>query len=194
MALNTNLPQISLLRKRCELIYDGNLRVHSDFEGLRDSIFSKNREHISETTLERLWGYSTRGKNSVSFRTADVICRYCGFAGWTDFCDSLPQEASSESDYFDFDSICAEDLEPGERLKIGWQPDRICEIRYLGDNRFVAEKTINAKLQPGDTFTAAQFQLHTPLYLDNLTSAAGQQRGSRYGVGLRNGLTLLEFL
>ena len=34
------------------------------------------REHISPTTLERVWGYSTRHYDTVSRCTLDVLARY----------------------------------------------------------------------------------------------------------------------
>lgn len=194
MAIDSKIPEISVLKTRVEESFGVPLRVHSDFEALRNEIFSKTKEMVSETTLERLWGYSTRGYETVSRRTLKVLCAFIGVADWDAFLRMLKDEGGSESDLFDSESVKVSDIKPGYRLRIGWPPDRLCTIRYLGGNRFVAEETLNAKLQPGDTFSCLQFQLHSPLFLTDLRDASGGLKGANYGVGLRRGLTTLQIL
>lgn len=194
MPIDSNLPEISTLRARVESHFEHQLKVHSDFDSLRDDIFSKTKEYISVITLERLWNYSTRGYANVARHTLDVLSKYIGCRNWEDFIKSLKEEGGIESDYFDAQTVDPMELQPGARIRIGWQPDRVCIIRYLGNHRFVAEDTANAKLQPGDTFRALSFQLHSPLYLEDLTGEDGIKKGVRYGVGLRNGLSMLQIL
>lgn len=194
MGIACNLPEITILRERTEATFGKRVKVHSDFEALRDDVFRKTKSHVSETTLERLWGYSTRGYDSVSRRTLDVLCLYIGHQNWDIFLETLKKEGAQESDMFDREAVATPDLQPGTRLRVGWPPDRVCVIRYLGDNRFIAEETQNAKLQAGDTFSCLQFQLHRPLYGDNLRDSDGNLKGTSYGMGLIHGLTLLQIL
>lgn len=194
MAIDSTIPMISALRQLAEDTFGAPLKVHADFVALSESIFNKTRQHISETTLERLWNYSTRGYDTVSRRTLDVICTFCDLENWEVFLYKLKKEDNCESDMFDREAISVEGLATGSRLRIGWQPDRVCVIRYLGENRFVAEETQNSKLSPGDTFECMQFQIHSPAYLYNLKDEWGLQKGTRYGVGLSNGLTMLQLL
>lgn len=194
MAIDSKIPMISALRQRAEAAFDAPLKVHTDFVALSERIFIKTRQHVSETTLERLWNYSTRGYATVSRRTLDVICAFCDFDNWEEFLTRLKEEDNCESDMFDREVVNASDLAAGHRLRIGWQPDRVCTIRYLGANRFVAEETQNSKLSPDDTFECMQFQLHSPAYLHNLKDASGAQKGMSYGIGLNNGLTMLQIL
>jgi hypothetical protein len=72
-------------------------------------------------------------------------------------------------------------------------PDRVCVIRYLGDNRFVAEQTLNSTMQAGDTFSCLQFQKGRELHLDDFRKADPGER-FRYVVGLDSGLTTLEIM
>lgn len=194
MAIDSKSPEIVILKERIESLFGRRLEVHSDFEELRDKIFSTTKEHISETTLERIWGYSTRGYNSVSKRILDILSSYTGAGSWYLFLHRMKETESSESDLFDLDSINSIELHPGARLRIGWPPDRDCVIRYVGDNRYVAEETSNSKLLPGDTFSCNQFQLHRPNYLTDLKDANGNLKGRSYGIGLRHGLTSLQLL
>ena len=96
---------------------------------------------------------------------------------------------SSESELFIDKAICAADLNIGDKLRIGWPPDRICTIRYLGDNNFIAEETANSTMQPGDTFSCIQIQKGRPLHLDNFRKAGSTEK-LRYVVGINTGLTI----
>lgn len=194
MAIDSKIPEISELRLRTEARYGHPVKVHADFVALSEDIFITTKEHLSESTLERVWSYSTRGYETVSRRTLDVLCNYLGKKNWENFLKDLQTEGGRESDFFDRESIKSADLVPGCRLRIGWHPDRECIIRYLGDNRYKAEDTRNSQLKPGDTFSCLQFFLQSPAYLEDLSDSEGAIKGSRYGIGLRNGLTRLQLL
>ena len=49
----------------------------SDFEYLADQLFEKTHEHLSTSTLMRLWGYTERVKPRKS--TLDVLARFLGY-------------------------------------------------------------------------------------------------------------------
>ena len=193
MGINSNIPQIAELRVRVESRFGKRLTVHSDFVSLVADIEMEQRQHISESTLERVWGYSTRGYNTVSLRTLDVLTCYACGCDWRSFCEQLAQEGVCESELFNDEIIHTSDLEIGDRLRIGWFPDRVCEVSYLGKNSFVAEMCVNSKLQVGDTFLCLQFVLGKPLIMCDLRrgdSASAQV----YVVGQKNGLTILRKL
>lgn len=194
MAIASKIPEIALLKEAVEKSFGCTPRVHSDFEMLRDSIFAVTKEHVSETTLERIWGYSTRGYDSVSRRILNILAAYIQAGNWDGFLERLKREAETESDMFNRETVRSSELKPGARIRIGWPPDRECIIRYMGCNRYVAEEARNAKLQPGDTFSCIQFQLLQPNYLDELRGADGSLKGQRYGIGLHHGLTTLCLL
>ena len=190
MNIKTDTPQISLLRQTVEKVIDFPLSTHGDFLRLSAGIEFTLREHMSESTLERLWGYSTRHYETVSVRTLNVLSRFVGFHSWEDFCSSA-EKTDAESEMFFDQSIFSADLNVGDRLRIGWPPDRICIIRYLGNNNFIAEEATNSTMQPGDTFSCIQLQKGRPLHLDNFSKAGSPER-VRYVVGINTGLTLLE--
>ena len=147
---------------------------------------------MSESTLERLWGYSTRRYETVSVRTLNVLARFVGYHSWEEFCSTV-ENIKSESEMFMDKAICSADLSIGDKLRIGWPPDRICIIRYLGDNNFIAEETANSTMQPGDTFSCLQIQKGRPLHLDNFRRAESKEK-FRYVVGINSGITLLEVI
>ena len=193
MSINSNIPQIAELRSRVEDRFGKRLSVHSDFVSLVAVIEMELRQHISESTLERVWGYSTRGYDTVSLRTLDVLSRYANGCDWRSFCELLAQEGVCESEFFDDEIIDSSELEIGDRLRIGWFPDRLCELSYLGENCFVAEMCENSKLQVGDTFSCSQFVLGKPLIMSDLRQG-NSARSQTYVVGRKNGLTILKKL
>jgi len=190
MDIKTNLPEVTALKIAVEKAAGFKLKSTKDFISMVDFIEMETRQHLSETTLQRLWGYSTRGKDVVSEHTLDVLSRVVGSENWEDFRKKIKASCGVESTMFSGDTINSRDLAVGARLRIGWLPDRICEIRYLGDNQFIAEKCVNSKMQEGDRFSALQFQLGRELYLDHFQH--GTDPELRYTVGEDHGLTTLE--
>ena len=192
MNIQTDIPQINLLRKAVEQAIDFPLSTHGDFLRLSAGIEFTLREHMSESTLERLWGYSTRHYDTVSVRTLNVLARFVGYHSWEEFCTTTGK-AESESELFTDQSIRSAELNKGDRLRIGWPPDRVCIIRYLGDNNFIAEETLNSTMQPGDSFSCIQIQKGRPLHLDTFRKAGSSEK-FRYVVGINSGLTLVEVI
>lgn len=192
MNIKTDIPQISILKKAVEGTIDFPLSTHGDFLRLSAGIEFTLREHMSESTLERLWGYSTRHYETVSVRTLNVLARFIGYHSWEDFCSRTNKEGL-ESELFKDQAINSSDLSIGNRVRIGWEPDRICIIRYLGDNNFIADETKNSTMQPGDTFSCIQIQKGRPLHLDNFRKAGSSEK-LRYVVGINTGLTILEII
>ena len=153
------------------------------------------KEHISESTLERVWGYSTRGYDSISLRTLSLLSRFIGDEGFQAFCLRLKDEAQIESEMFVADAIVTSALEVGDRLQIGWLPDRMIAVRYLGDNRFVVVTSENSSIQSGDKFSCLQMQKGREMYMDLFQRAAetgASNPDARYVVGQQNGLTTLR--
>ena len=193
MSVTVNIPEITALRSRVEEQFGQPLETHNGFISLVGAIESEIREHVSESTLERMWGYSTRGADAMSVRTLNVLSRYVGSSSWKGFCADLKQSSPVESEEFSGDSIVSEALVAGKRLRLGWLPDRMITVEYLGMNRFVVIESLNSSLQPGDSFDCIQIQAGRPLYLDRFRRASSDAE-ARYVAGERSGLTLVKVL
>lgn len=195
MGIERESPKITVLRKITATKYGKPLSVHSDFVELADKIRNELKAHISETTLERVWGYSTRGYSNVSLHTLNMLSRYCGYSSWQNFEEWLKDHGEVNSDLFMEDVIYSDELSPGDKLKIGWSPDRICTIQYLGENRFKALECENSTLQPGDTFRCLEFMKNQPAIMSHLlVSDDNTLAPKRYVAGIKDGLTLLNKL
>lgn len=195
MSIQANIPQIAALRREVETRLGYPLQTHVHFVALTECIEEALREHISPTTLERVWGYSTRHYDTVSHRTLDVLARYVAKGSWDDYCNRLREESGSESDFFTEGILAVSTLAVGSRLRLGWQPDRICEVRYMGNHRFIVERVENGSLRAGDTFSCLQLQLGKVMYMDCFErEGEPSSTNQRYAVGRDNGLTLLEII
>lgn len=195
MNFKTDLPQIVALRQQVEAKAEITLKTHGDFLRLVKIIEETMKEHISESTLERVWGYSTRGYDSISLRTLSLLSRFIGDEGFQAFCLRLKDEAQIESEMFVADAIVTNTLEMGDRLQIGWLPDRLILVRYLGNNRFVVEDSENSSIQSGDKFSCLQMQKGREMYMDlfqRATEKGPPNPNARYVVGQQNGLTTLK--
>ena len=191
MSVSVNIPEITALRSRVEEKYGESLETHNGFILLVGAIEVEVREHVSESTLERMWGYSTREAAYISLRTLNVLSRYVGASSWKGFCEDLKTSSQVESEEFSGDSIVTAALSAGKRLQMGWLPDRMITVEYRGMNRFVVIESLNSSLRPGDSFECLQIQVGRPLYLDRFrrTGADGE---ARYVAGERSGLTLVK--
>lgn len=191
MSVSVNIPEITALRSRVEEKYGESLETHNGFILLVGAIEAEVREHVSESTLERMWGYSTREAAYISLRTLNVLSRYVGASSWKGFREDLKTSSQVESEEFSGDSIVTAALSAGKRLQLGWLPDRMITVEYRGMNRFVVIESLNSSLRPGDSFECLQIQVGRPLYLDRFrrTGADGE---ARYVAGDRSGLTLVK--
>lgn len=192
MAIKTNSPHIITLKRVVEKRFGHPLETRSDFSLFADEIERVTHNHLAENTLRRLWG-RIKGYDTVFTRTLDVLCQYVGHAHWHAFCTSLENQSQKESQVIsDGFTIKVEDLNIGDRIRIGWLPDRICTIEYVGGKCFKAITTQNSTLQAGDTFECSVILKNYPLFVDNLIH--GGELCQRYSIGINHGITILEKL
>jgi len=187
MATKAGTPQITALLKAVEKEFGRPVRTPSDFVLVADKIESKVREHISDSTIKRLWKPAL-GYDTISDRTLNVLSRYVGFTHYWEFVAYLSEKGLEESEMVGGEEcIKASDLSIGDIVSFAWMPDRECRVKYLGERRFEAVECRNSKLQAGDTFYCSTFIRGRGLYVDNLTH--GDTVFESYGMGTEHGLT-----
>ena len=191
MSIPSYLPEITALKGRVEEVFGASLETHNSFIALGDAIEKQTREHVSESTLERIWGYSTRAAEAISVRSLDVLSRYTGYATWSAFKDA--QKGNCESEEFPREGLSSSEILVGQRLRLGWLPNRLVTVRRETDGRFTVEESLNSSLRPGDSFECAWFQKGRPLYLDRFRRVDSNNE-TRYVAGERSGLTTLELI
>lgn len=177
---------IERLKFRVEETFGSKVRTPKDFERLADSVFQRTCVLMSPTTFKRLWGYINEPVTPHR-STLDTLARYAGWNDWEDFCTNDIKEV--ESGYAAIESIdVLRQLKRGDRLRLTWQPGRVCDIEYLGDCKFRVIAAQATKLNVGDTFSCTMIMEGQPFYLDNLhkdghhpaTYICGRQHGIHF--------------
>lgn len=190
MAIKTYIPQVTALKNAVEKKFGHRIECRSDFANLVFKIEKETNEHIAENTLRRIWG-KLKGYETIQTRTLDVLSRYADCRHWEDFCVHLKNENRIESEIqTGCNAIDVMDLNPGDRIRIGWMPDRICIIEFQGGHTFKAIECHNSTMQDGDIFECNIMLKGHPLFADNLVHCG--EMCQRYSIGLYNGLTILE--
>lgn len=192
MAIDTSIPQVAALKLAVEKRFGHPIETRSDFTLLAADIERTTRDHIAENTLRRLWGRIS-SYDTVFTRTLDILSKYIGHEQWKSYCEYLSKEKNPESEIVvEAVSIRVEDLKPGDKIRIGWLPDRICIVQYMGGRTFKAIDAKNATIQIGDTFECSLMLKNFPLFVENLVH--GGEYCNRYTMGMINGITTLEKL
>jgi hypothetical protein len=174
------------LCKEIELALGQKIQTPKDFIFLRERIYARLHVLISRTTLMRIWGYLDE-KVEPRRGTLDILARFLGYSDWNEYERNalLPKDQQS-SPVMSRRLSVAKTLIRGERLRLTWQPNRICDIEYLDDHQFRVIASENTRLKEGDTFECSLIIEGEPLYLDNLKQ--GNQQSIAYVCGKKSGV------
>lgn len=174
------------LRSDIETALKKKLSTPKDFDFLRERIYARLHILVSRTTLMRIWGYVDE---DVSPRkgTLDILTQFLGYPDWDGYCQQalLPKDKQSNPVMSRRLSV-AKMLNRGEMLRLTWQPDRVCDILYLGNLQFRVTASEHTRLKEGDTFECSLIIEGEPLYLDNLIQ--GNQPAVAYVCGKKSGV------
>lgn len=161
------IPELSYLLKEVERVYGRTIRTTNDFEALSILIERETESIISSSTLKRLWGYVSLNP-TPRHSTLDILSRYVGKRDFRAFCDSLKKSPEFESMFFTAKTISVHDLKAGSEVTIGWNPNRLVTLSYLGSYLFEVKQSLNSKLEEGDRFELVNIMLGYPLYISRI--------------------------
>lgn len=148
-------------------------------------------DHLSASTLKRLWGYVS-STPAPRISTLDVLSAYVGQRSFRSFCDNLRAGKEDSSAFFQTSYLIPEELTPGTLVELGWEPDRLVRVEYLGTRDFRVIESRNSKLQPGDEFEAASFMTGYPLCISGVLRD-GKMISPFIG-GKKGGLTIVRIV
>lgn len=174
------------LKNEIETALGREIRTPNDFEYLRERIYSRLQIMISRTTLMRIWGYLDE-KVVPRESTLSILVQFLGYRNWDEF-----QQNSSLSEVEGSNPVLSRrlnvtnELALGDCLRLTWQPERVCDIKYLGELRFIVTDSKNTRLKKGDTFECSLIVEGEPLYLDNLRQ--GNHPPIAYICGKKSGI------
>ena len=165
-------PEIEELKSLVEQKYGKILATTTDFEEFSLYLEKETRGTISPSTLKRLYGYVS-DNHKPRMVTLDILSQYIG-----------------HRNYMEFTQLVSSDLQEGTLVSIGWSPNRLLQLRYLGESTYEIEKSENSKLQPGDRFVTGCFIKEQPLYLPYIER--GGERTASFVAGRNGGLTVIS--
>ena len=186
---NKRIPELAYLLKKVEERYGRSVNTSTDFESLSVVIERETGEFISASTLKRLWGYVTL-QPSPRVATLDVLARFTGAASFAAFCKALKTDPSFESGFFTARFVVSDELKEGDMVTIGWAPNRLVKLLYLGGSAYRVISSENAKLMVGDEFSVSQFMLGYPMFVDRILR--GEEYTPSYVAGKTEGINYLE--
>ena len=189
MSDTKRIPEFSFLLSEVEKKYGRRVTTTTDFESLSVVIEHEIGEMLSSSTLKRMWGYVSL--NPIPRKTTlDILCRYIGKWDFRTFCEDLKHSPEYESHFFTARFVSVADLQKGAKVTIGWAPNRIVTLDYLGEFSFEVRESINSKLEKGDRFELSTLILGYPLYISRILR--GGEYTPSYVAGQTTGLNLLE--
>ena len=175
------------LKKMVERTVGREMNTPRDFDFLTICIYNLTKEHISSTTLKRLWGYQLDQQNSTPrILTLNTLSRVAGYCDWAAF-QRQSVITDCESYFINNKNLFSSTLCVGEMLRLTWRPNRCVTIEYTGEEMFVVRSSENSKLDEGDIFQCPLFIYGEPLYLSHLL-----RKGmpiSDYVCGRKDGIT-----
>ena len=189
--VDINRPEVQELRLRIETKLGESLR-RTVYKTLSRAIDDSTQINISESTLQRIWGYVSSSEK-VNEETLDILSKYIGYDSWQSFKKEVMDSDENDSNILNQDhSISTSELQIGDILQLGWQPNRYCEVRYCGENKFEVTHSENAKLQVGDTFKCGLFIKGELLSLDEVRQYTNPHTPRIMIIAKKSGLTMLN--
>ena len=178
------MPELAYLLTEVEKKYGRRIATTTDFESLSVVIEHQIGELISSSTLKRLWGYVSLNP-TPRIATLDILARYLGHKDFKTFCEYLKESQAFVSTFFTSRYQTVAELATGAVVTIGWAPNRLVKMKYLGNFIFEVSSSENSQLKSGDRFEMSEIIIGYPLYISRIlrdgkytpSYVAGQQGG-----------------
>lgn len=165
--INRDMPELAYLLTEVENKYGRRIATTTDFESLSVVIEHQIGEMVSSSTLKRLWGYVSLNP-TPRIATLDVLSRYLGYKDFKQFCEKLKESKSYDSNFFTAQCLIVADIPQGTHVTIGWLPDRLVTLNYMGEFSFEVVMSENSQLKVGDSFELTEIIAGYPLYISRV--------------------------
>lgn len=184
-----NTPEIEELKHLVEERYGKKLSTTTDFDEFSLMLQRKHEIGVSSSTLKRLYGY-VGDSHKPRVQTLDALATYLEFKDYAAFVDWLKTSTRYNSSFFDAGQLVSSDLEQGECVEIGWSPNRVLRLEYLGDSAYRVLESHNSKILAGDIFVTGCFIKNSPLFLPYIERNG--ERTASFVAGRNGGLSIVK--
>ena len=124
--------------------------------------------------------------------TLDILSQFLGHTNFYAFVSWLKTSTRYNSSFFNAKQLISNELSPGTEIEIGWSPNRLVRLCYLGESCYEVESSQNSKLVNGDRFVTGCFIKEQPLYLPYIERTGG--RTAPFVAGRNGGLTIINVI
>lgn len=186
-----NTPETEELKLLVEQKFGRVLNTTTDFEVFSLHLSKQAGLRLSTSTLKRLWAY-VGDSHKPRTCTLDILAQYIGHKDFTDFKAWLKTSVKYNSSFFDAKQVTSSELTPGTVIEIGWSPNRMLRLNYLGQSRYEVASSENSKIRRGDRFVAGCFIKEYPLYLPYIEREG--RRTAPFVAGRNGGLTIINVI
>lgn len=183
------MPELAYLLDEVEQKYGRRIATTTDFESLSVVIEHQIGEMLSSSTLKRLWGYVSLNP-TPRVATLDILSRFVGYKDFKNFCEGLKESKAFVSTFFTAKYQTVVELSPGTVVTIGWAPNRMVKLNYLGDFQFEVISSENSQLLLGDRFELSEIIIGYPLYISRILR--GGAYTPSYVAGRQKGISLMK--
>lgn len=183
------MPELAYLLTEVEKKYGRRIATTTDFELLSVVIDHTIGELISSSTLKRLWGY-VRLNPTPRIATLDILSRFVGHKDFKAFCNHLKNSQVFSSNFFTSRYQTTAELVEGMTVQIGWAPNRLVRMIYLGNHLFEVVSSENSLLMVGDRFELSEIIVGYPLFISRILRDGAYT--SSYVAGRIDGINLLK--
>ena len=183
-----NTPEIEELKSLVEKKFKRILSTTTDFEEFSIELKRKVSKEISSSTLKRIWGYVNDSHKTRKF-TLDILANYIGHENFDSFVSWLKTSTRYNSSFFNACQVLSSELNIGQQIEIGWRPNRVLRLRYLGSSKYEVIDAKNSKIRVGDRFVTGCFIKGQPLRLPFIERPEGNT--STFVAGRNSGLNML---
>lgn len=182
-------PEIEELKSLVEQKYGKLLATTTDFEEFTLHLEKATGKTVSASTLKRMYGY-VGDSHKPRVNTLDVLAEYLGHKNYMEYVKWLKTSVKYNSSYFKASQLISTELKVGAKISIGWSPNRMLKLKYLGNSLYEIIKSENSKLIIGDRFSTGCFIKEQPLYLPYIERKG--ERTSPFVAGRNGGLTVID--
>lgn len=182
-------PEIEELKSLIEQKYGKSLSTTTDFEEFCLHFKKITGKSVSPSTLKRMYGY-VNDEHKMRVSTLDLLVRYIGHNDYKSYVFWLKNSTRYNSSFFLADQLTSGELSVGSEVVIGWAPNHMLTLVYVGDSTYEVAMSENSKLHHGDRFVTGCFIKGQPLFLPWVERNG--EHTAPFVAGRNGGLTVLN--
>ena len=131
-------PEIEELKRLIEERYGKQLCTTTDFEEFTLTL-KKCGIAVSASTMKRLYDY-VGDSHKPRVATLDQLSVYIGHKSFAHFVKWLKNSTRYNSSFFNARQLISDTLSEGDKVEIGWAPNRQLFLTYLGHSTYRVEQ------------------------------------------------------